>query len=83
MNDKAQISDMLLSAEIKTLLILLLLKSGTPSCEIHTALRLAAGEVGKPDSREQFRQPVSAPNRPVPRQRIDNSPLPPLKSYAA
>jgi hypothetical protein len=83
MHDKADISDTLLNAEIKALLILLLLKGGTPSSEIRTALRLATGEVGKPGNGEISRPPASAPKRPVPRQRIDNSPLPPLKSYAA
>jgi len=42
-----------LSEEIKALLILLLLKGGTPSDEIETALRLASGRQGAPQVAEQ------------------------------
>jgi hypothetical protein len=42
-----------LSEEIKALLILLLLKGGTPSDEIETALRLAGGRQVAPQAAEQ------------------------------
>jgi hypothetical protein len=42
-----------LSEEIKALLILLLLKGGTPSDEIETALRLAGGRHVTPEAAEQ------------------------------
>lgn len=42
-----------LSEEIKALLILLLLKGGTPSDEIETALRLASGRQVTPQAAEQ------------------------------
>lgn len=42
-----------LSEEIKALLILLLLKGGTPSDEIETALRLAGGRQVAPQVAEQ------------------------------
>lgn len=42
-----------LSEEIKALLILLLLKGGTPSDEIETALRLAGGRQVTPQAAEQ------------------------------
>jgi len=43
----------ILSEEIKALLILLLLKGGTPSDEIKTALRLAGGRQVAPQVAEQ------------------------------
>lgn len=59
MRSTAQNPEMLLNAEIKALLILLLLKGGTPSSEIHTALRLAAGEVRGPDGQPRTGSPSS------------------------
>lgn len=84
MNHKTQTPDTLLNSEIKALLILLLLKSGTPSSEIETALRLASGQSDEPKRDETWRPSMKAGNRPVPlRQRIRNDYLPPLKGYAA
>lgn len=83
MRSTAQNPEMLLNAEIKALLILLLLKGGTPSSEIHTALRLAAGEVRGPDGQDRPSQQMPEPAGTMPRQRIYNNHLPPLKSYAA
>jgi hypothetical protein len=84
MHDPIRTPDMLLNAEIKALLILLLLKSGTPSREIQTALRLAGGHV---DGHDHDRTPRPQPEAPGSatslRQRIRNDYLPPLKSYAA
>lgn len=83
MNHKTQTPDTLHNAEIKALLILLLLKSGTPSSEIEIALRLANGQSDEPN-RDQAWRPEKAGNRTTPlRQRIRNDCLPPLKGYAA
>lgn len=84
MNHKMQTPDTLLNAEIKALLILLLLKSGTPSSDIQTALRLANGHGDDSDRDDRSRTPVQASSRPMPlRQCIRNDYLPPLKGYAA
>lgn len=83
MNHKTQTPDTLLNAGIKALLILLLLKSGTPSSDIQTALRLANGHDDS-DRDDRSRMPAQASSRPMPlRQRIRNDYLPPLKGYAA
>lgn len=84
MNHKTQTPDTLHNAEIKALLILLLLKSGTPSSEIEIALRLANGQSDEPNRDQTWRLPAKTDNRTTPlRQRIRNDYLPPLKGYAA
>ena len=84
MQGTPQPHDALLDAEIKALLILLLLKSGTPSGEIQTALRLARGETTDSDQDEPSCPLAKPPSRPItPRQRIRNGYLAPLKCYAA
>lgn len=84
MHDSIPTPDMLLNAEIKALLILLLLKSGTPSREIQTALRLANGRIDGHDHGRTPRPQAKATGGATSlRQRIRNDYLPPLKSYAA
>lgn len=84
MHDSIPTTDMLLNAEIKALLILLLLKSGTPSREIQTALRLANGRIDGHDHGRTPRPRAKATGGATSlRQRIRNDYLPPLKSYAA
>jgi hypothetical protein len=84
MHDSIPTTDMLLNAEIKALLILLLLKSGTPSREIQTALRLANDQINGHDHDRMPRPQAKATGSATSlRQRIRNDYLPPLKSYAA
>jgi hypothetical protein len=75
-----------LTEEIKALLILLLLKGGTPSDEIETALRIASGgeylpQAAEPDLTCPFvKAKVSAM---TPKDRFRNERLAPMKCYAA
>lgn len=74
-----------LSEEIKALLILLLLKTGTPSDEIETALRIAAGDyrpaAAGPDLTCPF---INARVQAMsPKARLRNEKLAPLQCYAA
>lgn len=76
-----------LSEEIKALLILLLLKSGTPSDEIQLALQIAGGEFvfkpGPKDSATVCSQAEPKSKRLRPKEIFRNSQLAPLQCYAA
>jgi hypothetical protein len=83
MHDRTRTNDTLPNAEIKALLILLLLKSGTPSREIQTALRLAQDETMGSDPNTSSHLSAKPQSRSVsPRQRIRNDYLAPIRRLA-
>jgi hypothetical protein len=83
MHDRTRTNDTLPNAEIKALLILLLLKSGTPSHEIQTALHLAQDETMGSDPNASSYLSAKPQSRSVsPRQRIRNYYLAPIRRLA-
>ncbi|WP_458760025.1 hypothetical protein ACSVBT_04250 [Afipia sp. TerB] len=84
MRDNIRTPDTILNAEIKALLILLLLKTGIPSSEIQTALRLASDQASARDRDDAPGPQAKIATGAAPsRQRVRNDYLPPFKSYAA
>ena len=74
-----------LNEEIKALLILLLLKSRTPSHEIESALRIAAGDEALVSAEPDLTCPFAHAKVQAmsPKARMHNERLAPLKCYAA
>jgi hypothetical protein len=77
------------NSEIKSLLILLLLKSGTTSDEIQTALQMARVSRFMAES-DHDEEPAPSPRQPAPRvpritpkQVVRNTHLAPIKGYYA